>query len=355
MAEIYENAFITVAATWSNDSNGGCFARAREDYKIHKLGETGLYAQKEPPEFPKGFGEENEWPLLKRGWVLQERHLSPRIIHYARDQLFWECNSSFLSNCGKNNWELHIHGQDNLCRYNYPPLKRGTHSNLHKSWRLLIETYTQLNFTKESDLLPALAGIAQHQMRLRHGDTYVAGMWRNSLLEDLIFVHYRGRRSNTNAPTWSWAAWEGPITFGSYVPSPTLELSHFEYTYDGPSNVGQVSNARIRLKGPVLRGMANDDWIHSLSDGKVIWVMTRSLGGYNNYAPEHSYTIMVMTGCEESYSFGIILLEVVEGVFERVGSVQVVFTRLEEGTSHDLDLVGNSYIASLPIEEVEII
>jgi hypothetical protein len=62
-----------------------------------------------------------------------------------------------------------------------------------------------------------------------------------------------------------------------------------------------------------------------------------------------------MTGCEESYSFGIILLEVVEGVFERVGSVQVVFIGLEEGTSHDLGLVGNSYIASLPIEEVEII
>lgn len=30
-------------------------------------------------------------PLLKRGWVVQERALSPRTIHFGAEQMFWEC------------------------------------------------------------------------------------------------------------------------------------------------------------------------------------------------------------------------------------------------------------------------
>lgn len=34
----------------------------------------------------------NEMPLLRRGWVLQERVLSPRTLHFTSTQMFWECN-----------------------------------------------------------------------------------------------------------------------------------------------------------------------------------------------------------------------------------------------------------------------
>jgi hypothetical protein len=30
-------------------------------------------------------------PLNQRGWVLQERILSPRALYFGREQLFWEC------------------------------------------------------------------------------------------------------------------------------------------------------------------------------------------------------------------------------------------------------------------------
>ena len=30
-------------------------------------------------------------PLSGRGWVLQERLLAPRTLHFGREQLFWEC------------------------------------------------------------------------------------------------------------------------------------------------------------------------------------------------------------------------------------------------------------------------
>jgi hypothetical protein len=30
-------------------------------------------------------------PLCKRAWVLQERFLAPRTLHFEATQLFWEC------------------------------------------------------------------------------------------------------------------------------------------------------------------------------------------------------------------------------------------------------------------------
>jgi hypothetical protein len=36
-------------------------------------------------------------PLQSRGWVLQERQLSPRILHFTKSRLLCECNSSVAS------------------------------------------------------------------------------------------------------------------------------------------------------------------------------------------------------------------------------------------------------------------
>jgi hypothetical protein len=30
-------------------------------------------------------------PLGGRGWVVQERILSPRVVHFSSNQLFWDC------------------------------------------------------------------------------------------------------------------------------------------------------------------------------------------------------------------------------------------------------------------------
>ena len=35
-------------------------------------------------------------PLSKRAWPLQEKILAPAVLHYARDQLIWECNENHL-------------------------------------------------------------------------------------------------------------------------------------------------------------------------------------------------------------------------------------------------------------------
>lgn len=51
-----------------------------------------------------------EAPLNQRGWVLQERLLAPRILHFCRRELFWECCETAASETypsGLPPWVLH--------------------------------------------------------------------------------------------------------------------------------------------------------------------------------------------------------------------------------------------------------
>ena len=39
-------------------------------------------------------------PLSTRGWTLQERLLAPRVLHYASDQMYWECREGIIAEDG---------------------------------------------------------------------------------------------------------------------------------------------------------------------------------------------------------------------------------------------------------------
>ena len=43
------------------------------------------------------WGAQQKNPLLGRGWIVQERLLSPRIIYYGADELCWECRLHAVS------------------------------------------------------------------------------------------------------------------------------------------------------------------------------------------------------------------------------------------------------------------
>jgi len=39
-------------------------------------------------------------PLSKRGWTLQERLMSKRIIHFCKGQIYWECQTTCIAESG---------------------------------------------------------------------------------------------------------------------------------------------------------------------------------------------------------------------------------------------------------------
>ncbi|KAF2823903.1 HET-domain-containing protein, partial [Ophiobolus disseminans] len=257
MADIYEHAFITIGATWSNDSNGGCFSRTRDQFKHHMLGDTGLYVRETPPPFPfNGSFQRKEWPLLTRGWVFQERVLSPRVIHYAKDQILWECGAALLTECGTRDRSV----SDSVNPWDPLKFRR---DDSRTSWRHLVESYSRLLLTKSDDRLPALAGLVERQMERRQEDIYVAGMWKKSILDDLAFYGHNEELKDYTVPTWSWAFFRSKLTFEAYERHTALSLKDLTFTRMSPPHVGRVIDASITLKGPVIVGkVVDNDWLN---------------------------------------------------------------------------------------------
>jgi hypothetical protein len=87
MHEVFKNAYCTIAATSSKDSHQGFL---RQPISIP----TDLRSFANSDSFGKYFERIVENGILNnRAWVLQERALSRRIIHFTEQQPFWECGA----------------------------------------------------------------------------------------------------------------------------------------------------------------------------------------------------------------------------------------------------------------------
>ncbi|MCJ1377546.1 hypothetical protein MMC17_000641 [Xylographa soralifera] len=99
MGEIYAAAEFTISALSSaNNRQGLLQPRKRDCFSVGTVRlpdspngpkETRLFFRHDPIEPDV---EIYRGPLSSRSWTLQERLLSPAIVHYGRDQIIWECN-----------------------------------------------------------------------------------------------------------------------------------------------------------------------------------------------------------------------------------------------------------------------
>lgn len=168
-------------------------------------------------------------PLMGRGWVLQERLLSPRILHFAQGQLAWECDileSSELFELGALSCITRSRDSSGLPRVSRremrPPVETDQDfATFHKRWLWVVQTYSECRLTEQSDKLIALAGIAA-SLGHYNEDVYDAGLWRSSLIQDLAWhtiddsESRRLKAHEYRAPSWSWASVEGRVHFSSW-------------------------------------------------------------------------------------------------------------------------------------------
>ncbi|EPE33387.1 hypothetical protein GLAREA_06400 [Glarea lozoyensis ATCC 20868] len=216
MALVYENAHLVIAATTARDSSGGCFSTRRSPCLFYQhttsADITISFYLREESKSHKYFAK--QWfctvpslydKLLTRSWALQERLLATRIVHFVGDDLVWQCRKQTSCEC-------------NALRSHPGVLKIGWNKELEDRdsylesqrflWNRIIRHYMTLKITKVSDELPALSGLAKKFQAAGAGD-YLAGLWRETILADLLWTVCEGKRAEKwQAPSWSWASLE---------------------------------------------------------------------------------------------------------------------------------------------------
>ena len=260
MGSIYRNSMLNIAASHAQNSFGGCFnqqsiSRDRAamasshdllfDDSIEITGMDSRGINTTLILYPQDHGAMlknlNESPLEKRGWTFQERVLSPRTINFTSTQVIWECRNEYLFE-DRIPWRATKAGSRPLSSVLRPRLEDFTKSSLtlfgHDEkaahianyWYLHVvaKQYTIRAFTKPSDRLIALAGIANVYKHLSK-DRYVAGLWESSLAAGLGWFKSLsqptrpGPPTGSRWPTWSWASHDDHVRF-SFIDPDYLEV-----------------------------------------------------------------------------------------------------------------------------------
>ncbi|KAK4159284.1 heterokaryon incompatibility protein-domain-containing protein [Cladorrhinum sp. PSN259] len=220
MADVYRGSFLTVSATWGDTPHSGCFIDPQPGTTI------GPIVVREVKHFPDtlrvALPENNPaegFHLLTRGWTYQERTLSPRLIHFGRHEMIWECSTSCTCECGQAK-DSHL----GLSKAQFHDLISSPWGEKWpNAWRRMIIQYSALHLTYASDKLPALSGLAD-QIQRSSNQTYIAGMWQETLVLDMCWYLPRiaGKPpkrpyATYQAPSWSWASVNGPVEYPGEV------------------------------------------------------------------------------------------------------------------------------------------
>lgn len=210
----------------------------------------------------------------KRAWVLQERCLAPRILHFGKRQLFWECCERDAAEIYPNGLPLALstspHAKfkqldpsaylDRVLVHKYR--KADGNSVPHLLWHRIVEQYTASALTFSSDKLIACCGVAKRIAEIVQ-DEYIVGMWRRYLEGELLWVVQHGRGSEPytrpekyRAPTWSWASVDGPVQPGEPRTQDSLiKVEDYHLDYCTSDKTGAVSGGWLRLRGVLKRAV----------------------------------------------------------------------------------------------------
>ncbi|PVH71590.1 HET-domain-containing protein, partial [Cadophora sp. DSE1049] len=235
MDQVYNNSLCNISATAARNSSEGLYVD--RDSKQHWIDEVNLNTANgaDPPKkytvLDLDFWETavGQAPVNRRGWVLQERMIAPRVLHFCHDQIAWECWEMDAIESRPNGIPLLQLKSGSIVRWSrfkglVPSVDGKALRDARLSlWKRIVENYSRLRLTKGTDKLIALAGIAKiMSRRIFNGrdEDYIAGMWRANLESQLLwrvdpalkkdktydFHSDRPSMDEYRAPSFSWAA-----------------------------------------------------------------------------------------------------------------------------------------------------
>lgn len=220
MADIYRHGYLTIAATSSADSTGGCFSTTETDLCLSLVNDTGdqILVGARMCDTSGLLSNETDIakrsPLFTRGWVLQELLISRRILLCNYGEMAFECLEAKTCECGTRSFAPHGSGSLGVTKSTTEQrvlmaklLNKG--HDIANLWRSMVSDYMNLNLTYPTDILPAVSACAMVTFEVT-GDEYLAGMWRKSFCRELCWTNRSKTRLSRHvewtAPTWSWAS-----------------------------------------------------------------------------------------------------------------------------------------------------
>ncbi len=196
-----------------------------------------------------------------RAWTLQEHVLSSRILIYGA-RMIWKCNRRQVSYGGTQDWSFEPHHSQDRVFSQTLPVKLEEEVDfrirVYQSWYSLVNDYTRRKLTIPSDKLPGIAGIAQEMERLT-GDVYLAGLWKSSLLHDLMWSLHASTKyrhsSVWRAPSWSWVSVNNAVRY-SRIDAEAIPLARVIRCEVVPaskvSHLGEIISGELELEGTVF-------------------------------------------------------------------------------------------------------
>lgn len=291
-------------------------------------------------------------PLATRGWVIQERLLSPRVLHFTDNRIMWECGESlslqeglprgFLGS-GKS-FDAEFRHAFNCFPGGEPYSSQSYHSN---QWDNIVRAYSSCLLTyPEKDKLVALAAVAQRFTAV-FGEEYYAGHFRQTMPFNLVWGVLKRHRDNIPAtrryPTWSWTSVDAEVVTPAGLGNDhsLVDVESVSVTLvDESHKYGPVKEGQLRMRGLVARCVLGNSRSSSYFDIRTVYIqemighngpllqteLVVSLDDPEKDIVEDVHIIPVVERKRSTRStgrraiIGLLLLKQAGEVYERVGS-----------------------------------
>ncbi|KAF9776466.1 hypothetical protein IL306_005345 [Fusarium sp. DS 682] len=268
MSHVYSNSFCNISAGDAPDAHHSMFCCRNPDSLCPEIVDLVINGQVTPYliSHTQFWEIEVSRALVNtRAWVLQERLLSCRTLHFGERQLLWECRRKDAAEVYPDGLPPAISSFGG--RFKDLSLDRYALSSTndrdcrgHLVWLRIVQTYTSCGLTFPGDKLVALSAVAKTMAAVLR-DEYVAGSpsWRDT---------YR-------APTWSWAASNGAVDPGRpniEAADLLIEVEDLKLEYVTNDKTGLIRGGWLRLRG-VLKQLRLVRTHSSVTYGHTDWNM----------------------------------------------------------------------------------
>ncbi|KAI8940311.1 hypothetical protein NX059_004007 [Plenodomus lindquistii] len=279
MPAVYNNAVCTITASFPVDAWQG-FLGDRVQYTDHIMEIRVTHSSEEedeevrpvhayPIEYDDALVVE---PLAERGWALQERLLSARVLEYRRNQVHFLC--PFTDEYDEKYSDGWTFDWPQNAKIWFPKNADGhvagtllgweisSTENFHKIWKSIIEAYTERKLTFAADRVLAISGIAQRMAVMDtngSSTTYIAGHWLSDFPYNLLWYiscpdWEVNQRHTRRRPTWAWTSIDTRVNAPDemfYHPARSaVELVNYTVQLrDSNAPFGDVEDATLTLRG----------------------------------------------------------------------------------------------------------